>query len=46
MSEYLLTAGGSVFIGYGLANYDYITIAAGITMILTIIIQKQFWKEN
>lgn len=46
MGEYVSTIGGSVFIGYGLATYDLITIAAGVTMVAAMIIQQYLWKEH
>lgn len=46
MGEYFSTIGGSVFIGYGLATYDYITLAAGVTMVVAMIIQQYLWREH
>ena len=46
MGEYFVVISGSVFVGCGIAYHDYITIAAGITMYLAIIVQHLIWREH
>ena len=46
MGEYFLTISSSIFIGYGLATYDYVMLAAGITIVIAIMIQRYLWRER